>query len=151
MASIGSWSKLIYTDRTHHSTERLFVSFLTPSPAPFPSNSHLSLTMKNRWKEWTVFVQFVWIICKLHMRTNNKAPLSNFQANNMYSIRLKRLVVSCIASPLLVKVGPPRVHLFWPLPLVSICSTSVIIIFLAVAWINYYPLHHNIFTCAQNL
>ena len=46
------------------------------------------------------------------MHTNNEGPLSNFQANNMDSIRLKRLVVSCIASPLLLKMGPPQVHLF---------------------------------------
>ena len=141
---LGSWSKLIYTDRTHHCTKRLSVSFLTSPPPPFPSNSHLFLTVKNRWKEWTVFVQFVWKICKLHMHTINEGPLSNFQANNMYSIRLKRLLVSCIASPLSVKVGPPWAHLFWPLPnsfnLLNICNC-----FLAVAWINYYPLYRKYF------
>ena len=53
------------------------------------------------------------------MHTNNERLISNFQVNNMYSIRFKRLVVSSIASPPLVKAGPNQGHLFWPPPLQS--------------------------------
>ena len=46
------------------------------------------------------------------MHTNNEDLISNFKAYNMYSIRLKRWVVSCIVSPLLVKVGRSQIHFF---------------------------------------